>query len=326
MKLPFEQIKRELLVKKESLVYPDHGKNPEERTIVELLNSSVICLNKPEGPTSHQTADYVKKVLKVKKAGHGGSLDPKVTGVLPIGIGKSTRIMQTLLKAGKEYVCLMHIHKPVEEARIRETVKEFTGRITQMPPIKSAVKRQLRKRDVYYFEILEIDHQDVLFRMGCQAGTYVRKICFDFGKALGTNAHMHQLVRTKAGPFTYKEWRSLTDIKDAYSLYLEGDDKELKKILKPSEHALSHLAKVYVFDSTVNNLCHGSQLYASGISKIESGINVNDMVAVLTLKNELICLGYAAMASEEMLKAEKGLAVKNSKVFMEPDAYPKNIA
>jgi len=324
--LPFEKTARNLLVKKESTTSNEFGCFPEQRKTSELIDYGVICINKHQGPTSHQVADYVKKILNVKHCGHGGSLDPNVTGVLPVALENATRISQTLLKAGKEYVALMYIHKDVEESKILETTKKFTGKIKQIPPIKSAVKRQERTRNVYYFKILEINRRNVLFKIGCEAGTYIRKIIFDFGRDLKTGAHMAQLIRTKAGPFTDKEWYSLTDLKDAYSLYLEGDEKELRKIIKPIEFAISHLPKIYVFDSTVNNLCHGSQLYAAGISKLDSGIIKNDLVAVLTLKNELISLGYAAMTSEEMLKAEKGLAVKAYKVFMKTDLYPRNIS
>ena len=220
----------------------------------------------------------------------------------------------------------MYIHKNTEENLVLEAVNKFTGKIKQVPPIKSAVKRQERTRNIYYFKILELNGRNVLFKIGCEAGTYIRKLIFDIGKELGTGAHMAQLVRTKAGPFTDKEWHSLTDLKDAYSLYLEGNGKELRKIIKPIEFAVSHLPKIYVFDSAVNTLCHGSQLYAAGISKLESDVKANDLVAVLTLKNELISLGYAAMSSEEMLKAEKGLAIKTYKVFMKPDFYPRNIS
>ena len=90
-RLPFEQIQREILVKREATTDTKYGKAPEERTIKELLESSVICLNKVEGPSSHQVSDYAKKILKANKMGHGGTLDPNVTGALPLAIGKSTK-------------------------------------------------------------------------------------------------------------------------------------------------------------------------------------------------------------------------------------------
>ena len=216
----------------------------------------------------------------------------------------------------------MHIHKPTPQSKIYKTSKEFIGKITQLPPLKSAVKRQFREREIYYLEILEIKNQDVLFKVGCQAGTYIRKLCVDWSKALGTNGHMAQLVRTKAGPFNDKEWYSLQDIKDAFTLYEEGNEKELKKILKPVEFAVQHLPKIFVTDSSVDTICHGANLSIPGISKLESAIEKNDLVAILTLKDELIAIGNAILTSEEIMEAQKGLAVKTTKVFMDPETYP----
>ncbi len=321
-KLPFEQIEREILVKKESVTNEEYGKRPEQRTIKELLESSVICLNKLDGPSSHQVADYLKRILKVEKVGHGGTLDPGVTGVLPTSVGKATKVMEALLKAGKEYVCVMHLHNPIPQSKIHKSSKEFIGKIMQLPPVKSAVKRQLREREIYYLEILEIKNQNVLFKVGCQAGTYIRTLCVNWGKALGTNAHMQELVRTKAGPFNENEWYSLQDIKDAFTLYEEGDEKELKKILKPVEFAVQHLARVWLTDSAVDTICHGANLSIPGISRLNSKIEKNDMVALFTLKDELIAIGTSLMMSEDILKSEKGLAIKTFRVFMDPEVYP----
>jgi len=321
-KLPFEEIQRKILVKKESASSENYGKRPEERTIKELLENSVLCFNKVAGPSSHQAADYIKKILKAEKVGHGGTLDPNVSGVLPVSIGKATKIMEALLKAGKEYICLMHIHKPIPQSKIHKSSKEFIGKITQLPPLKSAVKRQLREREIYYLEILEIKNQDVLFKVGCQAGTYIRKLCFDWGKALETNAHMSELVRTKAGPFSEKEWYSLQDIKDAYTLYQEGNEKELEKILKPVEFAVQHLPKIWITDSAVDTICHGANLSIPGITKLHSKIKKGDMTAIMTLKDELIAVGDTILTSEEIMQEQRGLAVKTTKVFMEPEIYP----
>ncbi len=175
--LPFESIKREVLIKKETGTSEEYGCIPEKRKIKQLIDYGIINLNKPPGPTSHQTSDYIKRILEIERAGHSGSLDPKVVGVLPIALNKATRITQVLLKAGKEYVGVMHLHKETPEEKINKTVQEFTGRIKQLPPIKSAVKRQLRERNIYYFKVLEMNEKDILFKVGCEAGTYIRKLC-----------------------------------------------------------------------------------------------------------------------------------------------------
>lgn len=321
--LPFEKIKREVLIKKEAETSLDYGKRPEDRSVEELISYGVININKQAGPTSHQLSDHVKKILNINKAGHGGTLDPNVTGVLPVALDRATRVVQALLKSGKEYICLMHLHKEVDEKKIYETADSFVGKIKQIPPIRSAVKRQEREREIYYLKILEIDDKDVLFKVGCEAGTYIRKLCFDWGKKLGTGAHMQQLIRTKLGIFNDKNWFSLVDLKDAYVDWKEKKNEKIREIILPFEKAVEHLGKIWVFDSCVNNLCCGSDLYVNGISKLNSNINKDELVAVLSLKNELILLGKAMMNSKEMTEKKEGAAVKTDAVFMEREIYPR---
>ncbi len=322
--LPFEKIKREVLVKREAETDSKYGCNPYERKMNELVDYGVINLNKPKGPTSHMASDYVQKILHIEKAGHGGSLDPGVTGILPVATGRATRIVQALLTAGKEYVCIMHLHKPVEQAELEKALKEFVGKIMQMPPVKSAVVRKERQREVYYLDILEVDGQDVLFRMGSQAGTYVRKLCHDVGKRLKVGAHMAELIRTKAGPFTEKDWVSLQDLEDAFAFWKEeGNEKFLRHCIKPVEFAVQHLPKIWIQDSAVDTVCHGASLNVPGIVKIESEIDKDNIVAVMSLKDELVALGIAVMTTEQVMTENKGLCVKIDKVFMLPETYPK---
>lgn len=319
-RLPW-QMEREILLRQEAETDPTLGCMPEERTTEELLNFGVICLNKPKGPTSPMTVDYIKKILKLKKAGHGGALDPGVTGVLPVATERATRIMQSLLKAGKEYVCIMHLHKDTEEERIRKVAEEFKGKISQLPPVRSAVKRQMRERNIYYFDLLEIEGKDILFKVGCQAGTYVRKICHDFGQKLGTGAHMAELIRTKAGPFTDEEWVTLQDLEDAYAYYKQGKDRFLRHCIKPAEFGVKHLAKIWVQDSAVDTICHGATLKMPGVSKLHDNIEPDEMVAVMTLKDEIICLGRARKTSAQLMEDTKGIAVKPESVLMKTGTY-----
>ncbi len=321
---PFEKTKRKILIKKDAETSDKYGCEPKNRSVAQRLDFGVINIDKPKGPTSHQVSAYVQKIVGADKGGHSGTLDPKVTGVLPVAIGKATRIVQALLIAGKEYICLMHIHKEVPEDKIRKVLTDFTGKITQLPPIKSAVKRQWRERSVYYIELLDISGQDVLFRIGCQAGTYIRKICHDMGTSLEVGAHMAELRRTKAGPFNEKTIVSMQDLTDAMWYYTnEKNDKYLKSVVLNVEEAVAHLPKVWVFDTTVNTICHGADLAVPGVSKLESGIELGNDIAIMTLKGELIALGEARMDSQEMILKDRGIAVKTRKVFMEPGTYPK---
>ncbi len=326
MKLPFENRQYEILTKQESTTNIDYGTNPDMRSVEDLLNSGIIVLNKPSGPTSHQATDYLKNVLELTKAGHSGTLDPGVTGVLPIALMKATRITHSLLIAGKEYICLMQLHKSISDDIIKETFKKhFTGVIKQMPPVKSAVKRRLRERTIYYVDILEIKDKFVLFKVGCEAGTYIRKLVHDFGVQVGCGAHMAELIRTKAGPFQEKDMMTLQDIADAYHYYKKGDDTHLKKMLKPIEMGVEHLKKIYVHDGAIHSLCNGAFLKIPGISKLDSDILKHDAVAIMTLKNELILTGEALLNSNNLVKLSKGIAVKTDQVFMNPETYPREI-
>jgi H/ACA ribonucleoprotein complex subunit 4 len=287
-----------------------------ERTVEELINYGIVNIDKNKGPTSHLIVDYVKKILNVKKAGHSGTLDPAVVGVQPIALGKATRITQFLLTAPKEYVGIIHLHKPVKKKNIKKAVAKFVGEITQLPPVKSAVKREKRKRKIYAFEILEIDKQDILFKVKCQAGTYIRKLCHDLGKELKIGAHMAELRRTAAGPFTEKDnLITLIDLRDAYQFHKEGNDKFIRYCLQPIENAVKHLPKIWVLDTTVKSLTHGRDLAIPGISKTGS-FDKDEPIAILTLKEKLIAIGTSLMPTEEIKKKKKGLAVKVKKVFM----------
>ena len=260
----------ELLIKAEGETDPYFGSKPDERPIKEHISKGVVNLDKTMGPTSHEIDSWVKRILHVEKTGHGGTLDPRVTGVLPIGINKATRVIQMLLGAPKEYVCLMRLHEEISEQRIRDILQEFTGKIFQTPPLKSAVKRELRVRTIYNVDIIEIDGQDVLFRINCEGGTYIRKYCHDIGEALGIGAHMAELRRTKSGPFTEDETlKTLQDLTDAY-YYLteENDETQIRECILPMEAAVTHLKQVIVRDSAVDAICHGADLASGGILKL----------------------------------------------------------
>jgi H/ACA ribonucleoprotein complex subunit 4 len=324
MMLPSER-KRETLVKSEDKTDDKYGKKPQDRPIEEYIRKGAIDLDKPAGPTSHEITSYVKKILNLNKAGHSGTLDPNVTGLLPIMLEDSTKAVDGLLTAGKEYVCLMKLHKAMPENIIKAVIKDFTGDIFQKPSIKSAVRRETRVRTIYYNELLEIDDNNVLFRVGCEAGTYIRKLCHDMGIAMGTGAHMQELRRTKSGPFREDDKMiTLQDLQDAYVEWKEnGNEAPLRKVISPMEFGLSHLPKIVIRDNAVDAICHGAGLAAPGVLSLESDIEIGDVVAVFTLKGEGVALGYAQMKSSDIMRAASGIVVSTDRVFMEEGTYPK---
>lgn len=314
------------LIKFEEETDERFGKRPEERTIEELINSSVIICDKNPGPTSHQITAWVKDIFQVKHCGHTGTLDPAVTGVLLIALENATKAMPVLMGLEKEYVGVMHLHKEVAEDILRETVTRFIGKIVQVPPVKSAVARKPREREIKFFDILEIEGKDVLFKVGCEAGTYIRKLCDQIGRSLSVGAHMSELRRTKAGTFTEDQSHSLVEIKDAYEFWKEGNEKLLRKILIPTELAILHVKKIFVKDSAIPSITNGAPVYPNGITRIQKDMERGENVAVYSIKEELISLGIAKMTSEEMFKAKRGVAVRTDRVFMEKEIYPnKNL-
>jgi len=313
-----------ILVKKAAETNPEYGSYPEKRTIESLLEYGIVNIDKPKGPTTHMVAEYIKQILEIKKCGHSGSLDPAVTGVVVFGLGKATKIVRILLLSPKEYVGIMYLHGDVEEKKIREVMNNFVGRIKQMPPIRSAVRRRLREREIYSFDIIEIDGRNILFKVSCQAGTYIRKLCHDIGKALGVGAHMAELRRTKVANFDERTCFKLHDLKDAYVSWKEkGDESLLRKIIQPVENAVIDIPKIWILDSAVDSICHGAQLHVPGVSKIEDSAKNGDLIAIMTLKNELVALARLIMDPYEIMKNEKGLVAKTERVFMERGVYPR---
>jgi len=248
-----------------------------------------------------------------------------VTGVLPVALRDATKVIQALLSAGKEYVCVMKVHADVPEERIREVLMEFQGNIYQRPPIRASVKRRVRVRKIYYLDLLEVEGRDVLFKVGCEAGTYIRKLIHDVGETLGCGAHMHELRRTRAGPFTENEnFVTLYDVSYFFSLWQEkGDEKFLRKFVLPMEKALESLPKIYIRDSAVDAVCHGAHLTAPGVVSLETGIKMGENTVIFTLKGEAVSLAKAAASTDDILKMTHGVVAKNTRVLMPRGTYPK---
>ena len=301
----------------------DHGVCPEDRPIREYIEKGVVVINKPSGPTSHEIAAYVKKILDVDVAGHSGSLDPVVTGVQPVMIAKATRAVAAIRLSGKEYVCLLKLHRSVPKKMIEKTLSEFTGNVFQMPPVTSAVRRALRVRRIYYIEPIEIRDTFVLMRVGCEAGTYIRKLCHDIGMALGVGGHMQELIRSKAGPFTEEGMVSLQELSDAYDLWkTSGDESGLRRVIRPMETAFSQLPSLIVRDSAVGSLANGAFLARAGIVSADAGFKKGDMVAVFTRKGEIISLSEALTDGADLPSRTSGFVAKPVSVLMETGRYP----
>ncbi len=316
-------MQKKFLIKSEEASLVSYGKYPGARTVEELLHNGIVVIDKPAGPTSRMVDSFVKKILGLDKLSHGGTLDPRVSGVLVIALENATKLMPILLSSRKEYVALMNIHKELPEQKIRKVCEEFVGKILQTPPKKSAVARKERQREIYYLHIIEISGRDVLMRVGCEAGTYIRKLCSDIGKKLGTGAHMQELRRTRAGIFTEEQSVSLQDLKDAYEFYKSGNEEPLRNMILPMERVADNIKNVVVKDSAIHNITSGAPVYSNGISRIEEGIENGEIVGIFSLKGELVAIGFSQMDSKQMLGKGKGLAVKTDRVLINRNIYPK---
>jgi H/ACA ribonucleoprotein complex subunit 4 len=242
-----------------------------------------------------------------------------------VALEEATKVVHALLGSGKEYVCVMKVHRDLPENRVKQVLEEFQGKIFQRPPIRASVKRQVRVRNIYFLEVLEVDGRNVLFKVGCEAGTYIRKLCHDVGEVLGCGAHMHELRRTRSGPFT--ETANIVTLHDVVYLHSEWQKTQdlniLRKFIMPMEKALELLPKITVRDSAVDALCHGAHLTAPGVVSLETGIEQGDETCIYTLKGEAVALATATMETQEILKKNHGIVARNNRVLMPRGTYPK---
>jgi tRNA pseudouridine55 synthase/H/ACA ribonucleoprotein complex subunit 4 len=281
----------------------------------------IIVIDKPRGPSSHEVAAWVGKMLGCQ-VGHAGTLDPQVSGVLLVMLGNAVRLAPLLLQHDKEYVCLMRIHGDADRDQILKIAEEFTGRLYQRPPRKSAVKRALRIREIRKLEVLGIDKRLVLFRVQCDAGTYIRSLCHHMGLALGTGAHMVELRRTRSGAFGEDGMHTLNNVQDAAVAAREGDPAFLHAMILSVDAAVPDLPTVVIRDAAIDAVCRGAQLAGVGIISMKE-FRQGDTVAVLSQKNEFVCLGRALVASAAFRPGDTGLVVAPTTVFLQPGTYPR---
>jgi len=238
----------------------------KEKPIQSLLQFGIINIDKPVGPTSFSITDYIRKSLDLNKTSHMGTLDPAVSGVLPILLGRACRLSDYFMHKNKTYVGIMRLHKEVGERVLEKTIKKFIGKIKQLPPVRSRVKRAVREREVLSFDVLEIEGKDILFSTEVQAGTYIRKICDDIGKDLGFGAHMLELRRTKAGLFSEDKIYNLYDFDKAVQEYKGGKEEKLREMIVPAEIISTFMPIIEVTDKRIlKQLLTGKPLMNSDI-------------------------------------------------------------
>ncbi len=286
---------------------------PDDRAPETLLEFGVVNLDKPPGPSAHQVAAWVRDLAGVERAAHAGTLDPKVTGCLPVLTGTATRAAQVFETSRKEYVAVLELHAPAPED-FESTLSEFEGPLHQKPPRKSAVARRLRTREIYRLDALERESRRALLAIECESGTYVRKLCHDLGLALGTGGHMGDLRRTETGHFDDRTLSTMEDLADGLAFWRENDDPELlREVVSPAERALEGVPSLTVAPSAAAEIAEGAPVYAPGVLEFDlDGAKEGALVACYTPDGAAVCLGHLAGDPG----GETGLAVELERVLV----------
>ncbi|KAJ0087749.1 hypothetical protein Patl1_31887 [Pistacia atlantica] len=304
------------------------GYSPLKRPLTEYLRYGVLNLDKPANPSSHEVVAWIKRLLRVEKTGHSGTLDPKVTGNLIVCLDRATRLVKSQQGAGKEYICVARLHNKVPDvAKVARALETLTGAVFQRPPLISAVKRQLRIRTIYESKLLEYDPDRhlVVFWISCEAGTYVRTMCVHLGLILGVGGHMQELRRVRSGIMGENDnMVTMHDVMDAQWVYDNyRDESYLRRVVMPLEVLLTSYKRLVVKDSAVNAICYGAKLMIPGLLRFENDIEIGEEIVLMTTKGEAIALGIAEMTTAVMATCDHGAVAKIKRVVMDRDTYPR---
>uniref|UniRef100_A0A4X1T8Q3 H/ACA ribonucleoprotein complex subunit DKC1 n=1 Tax=Sus scrofa TaxID=9823 RepID=A0A4X1T8Q3_PIG len=303
------------------------GSNPLKREIGDYIRTGFINLDKPSNPSSHEVVAWIRRILRVEKTGHSGTLDPKVTGCLIVCIERATRLVKSQQSAGKEYVGIVRLHNAIEGGtQLSRALETLTGALFQ-PPLIAAVKRQLRVRTVYESKMIEFDPERRLgiFWVSCEAGTYIRTLCVHLGLLLGVGGQMQELRRVRSGVMSEKDHMvTMHDVLDAQWLYdNHKDESYLRRVVYPLEKLLTSHKRLVMKDSAVNAICYGAKIMLPGVLRYEDGIEVNQEIVVITTKGEAICMAVALMTTAVISTCDHGVVAKIKRVIMERDTYPR---
>ncbi|WP_397541141.1 RNA-guided pseudouridylation complex pseudouridine synthase subunit Cbf5 [Salinarchaeum sp. IM2453] len=292
---------------------------PADRTVDELCSFGVINLDKPPGPSAHEVTAWIRDMVGADRAAHGGTLDPKVTGCLPILLGDAVRFAQIFHQTEKEYVAVLELHD-TPTGNVESVISEFEANLYQKPPKKSAVSRELRTREVYECTPIEIQSRKVLLRIRCESGTYIRKLCHDIGLALGTGAHMGDLRRTTTGPFDDRSLVTMQEVADGLAYWREGSEDppiNITDVIAPAEAALTEFPTVTIARSAAQAVQNGAQVYAPGVITVDESLEnlsagENPTVVCKTKDGTAVCLGTLVGSPDD----ETGTVVKLERVLV----------
>lgn len=287
-----------------------------------LARGAFVLVDKPRGPSSHQVTAWARDLLGVTVAGHAGTLDPNVSGVLWVGVGPALKLVPLVLEFPKRYVGVVTLHGTVDRRRLDATLAEFVGPIYQTPPVRSAVKRERRIRTIHRLELVEAEGTRLLLDLTADSGTYVRTLAVDLGEATGAGAHLEELRRTATGPFDEREAISLTELADARAALDQGDAAPLLKRLHPAERVWSEFPLLVLKDAAASAVAHGAGLAAGGVAASSRPFPAGARVVLLSRSRELVATGVALKDAAELTRRGPGWVVGELRVFADPARFP----
>ena len=314
-----------IILEKDAKTSPEHGTIPSERTIDQLLESCFILLDKSPGPSSHQVSAWARDMMGLEKLGHGGTLDPFASGLLPLLSGKAMRLTGKILTHDKSYLALFKFGKEIERNEIEDKMAMLTGKVYNVPPEISAVRVQVRTRKISKFDILDFDGISLLTQIECEAGTYVRTMARDLGLLLDTPVELKELRRPTSGEFSLSQSITMQQLADAYWLWQEkGEEDAMLRILHPIEDMLSDLPRVVVKDGAAAALSHGAPLLRPGVVSIDEDLKVGSEVLLVTMKGEAVAIAKMSQNSKVIPDMNQGEVAKPNCVLMKEDTYPRS--
>jgi len=308
--------------------------------------NGIINFNKPKGPTSYSIVSHIGRILNVKKIGHIGTLDPEASGLLPICIGKATKIVELISDFEKIYIGVMKLgtktdtqdasgkilsespDTKVSKEKLMSVLKKFKGEIYQTPPMYSAARYkgkrlyqlarkglnvQVNPKKVKIYALNLIDEKDelVTLKIRCSKGTYIRTLFNDIGESLGCGAHMVELQRTSVGIF---------DISNAITISRLHELKEcnkLKDVVIPIDDVLNFMPIIFIKEGEEKTLLNGMPLWKKSINDISKDFLSDDNVLIKNFKGKLLALGKTLIARKDLLGLDdKDVVLRPKKILI----------
>jgi H/ACA ribonucleoprotein complex subunit 4 len=287
-----------------------------------LAEGAFLLLDKPRGPSSHQVTAWARDLLGVPTAGHAGTLDPNVSGLLWVGLGPALKLLPLVLEFPKRYLAAVNLHATVPRRDLDRVAAEFVGPVYQTPPVRSAVRRERRVRTIHRLTVLETDGPRVLLDVVADSGTYVRTLAVDLGDALGGGGHMEELRRVATGPFDERRAVPLSAVADAVAERAAGDPAPLLTLLHPIEEVWREFPTIVLKDGAASAVAHGAGLARGGILALPKPFSRGARVVLVTRTGELIATGVARHDAKEIGSVRHGWVVEGTRVFVDPLRFP----